>query len=94
MSIVTIRRCDVCGEVVDKNEHQFWTVGVYASCTDHMSSPAMAKYEAPFKSINVCRKCLENMGIVPKVVTKAAPSDEPSIEDLVRDIVRLVREDD
>jgi len=94
MSVTIVRTCDVCGKVIDYSKEQFWTVGVYFQGSDHMQSPAVSRSATEFKTINACRKCVEGMGIVPRAETKGVISAPPTIESLVRDIVRLAREDD
>ncbi len=89
MSTTTIYKCDKCG-AEQLNRSQFWTVGVKAYCIDN---PYGGSYEdAGFVSaahkMEVCRPCLESFGI--NVQKREAPPVQPtpSLEDLIREIVR------
>jgi len=81
MSIVTNYVCDKCGNIAH-DPNQFWTIGVTAKCQDRLYSNYVI---APME---VCRKCLESLGIFPSKETKAAPEySPPTLEDLIIDIV-------
>ena len=85
--ITTIYKCDRC-EKTQENGNQFWTVSVtvlhYGSNQSFTSSD---------KFIQVCRECLEELGIH----RQERPLDErppaPSIEDLIKEIISRCKED-
>ena len=90
MSVQIIYRCDRCGAEQEKAE-QFWTVSIGAnegtfapSCTQLVSG----------KSIQVCRSCLEELGIYDhrSDEKKANAPPAPSVENLILQILELVGE--
>jgi len=83
MSITTIYKCDKCGNEQD-NGKQFWHVGI-TIFTQYIS-----KYTE--QEIDVCRPCLESLGInVPEEKAQTLPPP-PTVEDLIREIISLVQE--
>lgn len=88
MTVRTLYICDRCGNEQDKAA-QFWTVGVTANCGELR----MSTYFVPGKYIQVCRPCLDNMGVLVKEKPKDQESPQPpTVEDLVREIIQLCSE--
>ena len=84
MSVKTIYKCDKCGTEQD-NDTQFWTVGVTAN---HGLKPNTCFVTG--KSMQVCRPCLEGFGLfVQKRPDIPTPSKEPSIEEMIREIIEM-----
>ena len=82
--IQTIYKCDKCGHEQHTPE-QFWTVGVTADCW------GMGSKFVPDKSLQVCRPCLEHLGIYPRQKTIESPTyAPPSLEELIREILARV----
>ena len=86
--ITTIYKCDKCGNEQNDND-QFWTVGITARTKWHQSMDDIVK------SIQVCRPCLESLGIY---VTQTKKKDEPlpappTIEELIREIIERCSDD-
>ena len=78
--ITTIYKCDKCGNEQNNNNH-FWTVGITAT-TSQSSSGTF-----PIKSMNVCRLCLESLGVyVTKKADEPLPAP-PTVEELIREII-------
>lgn len=85
--IVTIYKCDRCGAEQGSRE-QFWTVGVSASC-----SLALPPHEPYKKQIQVCRPCLDVLGIfVKEGATDDSVRHVPSVEELIREIIERCSE--
>ena len=74
--------CDRCKSEQLTGE-QFWTVRVQVN-TIH--SAASAYDTGP--SVQWCRACVENMGILPKHKDGGMVSPLPTIEEMIREIVR------
>ena len=83
MAVKHIYICDKCGhEQSDTN--QFWTVGVTAN---HATCPKEEFVDGKF--MQVCRPCLESFGIHVRHKQKdETPPPIPTVEDLIRDLVR------
>ena len=81
MAIITIYKCDKCGAEQSTNE-QFWYLAVAYKCLH------LGYGESKTKGINVCRKCLESLGINATPQTKESPEySPPTIEELIAEIV-------
>jgi hypothetical protein len=82
MSIKTEYKCDRCG-VAQATAVQFWEVGVTANCID-----ATFKNDSFVcgKRMQVCRTCLEILGIHTQKREPDAPAP-PTIEELILEIV-------
>ncbi len=78
--------CDLCGAQQDTNR-QFWNVKVHASCAEVRREEHY--YDSPAKQVECCRKCLEEkLGLHVSEKTRQIDGyKEPTIEDLVRQIV-------
>ena len=90
MSIQTIYRCDRCGAEQEEAE-QFWTVSIGVNEGTHAPSCTQLVLG---KSIQVCRSCLEELGIYDhrSDATKAKAPPVPSVENLILQILELVEE--
>lgn len=89
MSYKTIYTCDKCGKE-QLTMDQFWTVGVSANCATYPATNFVTG-----KFLQVCRPCLESFGIhVQQRPANVPPAPEPpSLEDLIREIVRRATEE-
>ena len=81
--IITIYKCDKCSNE-QNTDNQFWTVGITAT-TSQSSSGAL-----PIKSINVCRPCLESLGINVTKKKDVPLPEPPTIEELIRVIREII----
>jgi hypothetical protein len=83
--IKTLYECDMCGKVQEVST-QFWDVGVTAKANSSLIN------HAPFVTppLQVCRSCLEDMGIYVKESNpkKPDPLTPATLEDLIIEIVR------
>lgn len=84
MSHTITYRCDKCAH--EQHDHdQFWALSVsihpWASSGETSTS---------IKKMDLCRRCVEDLGMLPPAYDRKppAPPAPPSIEDIVRDIVR------
>ena len=81
MAIITIYKCDKCGDEQSTPE-QFWKLSVIYK---HLGTGCCVNET---KGINVCRKCLESLGINATPKTKESPKYSPlTIEELIAEIV-------
>jgi len=83
--ITTIYKCDKCGAEQTNND-QFWSITVFVE-------NASVNYRKGWQGIQVCRSCLGSLNIFPtktKASDPAAPP--PTLEDLIREIVRSEQE--
>ncbi len=79
--VTIIYKCDKCG-VNQDNADQFWTVGVTAMCYGYDASSFLRD-----KSLQVCRPCLELLGIhVMEKEGETLPTP-PTVEELIREII-------
>jgi len=86
--VKTIYTCDKCGKTVDHPKEQMWTLGVVVREGFHGSFYDCKPGET---DIQVCRPCLELLGIHRSPDIKPggiALPPPPSLEDLIREIVR------
>ena len=82
MAITTIYKCDKCGAEQSTNV-QFWLLNV---SYQELSTSYGKSYT---KGINVCRKCLESLGInASKIVRESPEYSPPTIEELIAEIVQ------
>ena len=88
MSVNVTYICDKCG-AEQKTFTQFWDIGF--TFKEHRHGQSMDVTFAPkSQKISVCRKCLEEMGLVPKTVEPKLPTVQAiTVEDLVREIVSI-----
>lgn len=84
MSHRNIYTCDTC-KAEQPTRDQFWYVGVYANTNGAYRND----YESPVAQIEVCRVCLEKLGIHDgrPVEQKAAEPAPTTVEDLVRELI-------
>lgn len=101
MSIEVIHKCDRCKEVIpDANNsfkaiNQFWEVGIVTLCKSNTSgSLNMVNRHLPSNvKIEVCRPCLESIGMLPKEVPKGEkPIVPPTLEERIIEIVEIYME--
>ena len=87
----TFFTCDRCGEgweVVDPKDPQRWQVSIGLDCMP-ISSPYVHTPILP--NAHWCRKCVVEMGLLDghdKEPRDISPATPPSIEDIIREIVR------
>ena len=82
--IKTTYICDKCGGEQESRE-QFWSIGVWASHTGGYSEGVQEHK----KSIQVCRPCLESLGVHVLAETKKKPEYvERSTEDILRELIQ------
>lgn len=82
MSVQTTYTCDRCGAKQD-TYNQFWVVSVRVTSFDALPS----NYDRG-KSAHWCRACCEMYGILPHTKECTVITPEPTLEDLIREIVR------
>lgn len=83
MAIVVTRTCDKCNCNVDNNS-QLWEIGVSAK----LASPMYVPSDSSLPRIQVCRQCLEELGIhVRKETVMPEGHKPPTTEELIREIV-------
>lgn len=82
MGIATIYKCDKCGNEQSTPE-QFWKLGLTARCMSLGGSHATNDINCMY----VCRPCLEALGIYVRQPKADAPPP-PTLEDIIREIVR------
>lgn len=85
--ITTIYKCDICGLEQDDNK-QFWTVGVTASYQGYSSMSFVEN-----KYLEVCRPCLESLGIYVQKKKDDSLPNPPTIEELIREIIARCSDD-
>ena len=83
--ITTIRTCDRCKKEVEEKD-QLWNIAINYQCY-----PKPAESYLPPK-VQWCRPCMEEMGLLGEkfqsTVHNPIPSPAPTLEELVREIVR------
>jgi len=85
MSKKTIYTCDRCG-ADQETRNQFWALRVQVK---HFDNPL--DWDPAYSEMEVCRSCLEHLGIHPSPATKASPDyNPPSTEELIREILSRV----
>ena len=85
--IKTTYICDRCNAEQATRE-QFWSIGVWASGSGSYDDRA----NIDKRSIQVCRPCLEALGVHVQAVTKAAPAFvERTTEDILRELIERVQ---
>lgn len=82
MSVQTTYTCDRCGAKQDTHQ-QFWNVAVRVWSFDSLPT----SYDMGPKN-QWCRSCCEMFGILPHTKERTVITPEPTIEDLIREIVR------
>ena len=89
---VAAHTCEKCG-AEQLSSDQFWHVGVIANTIDYDLAHAHNRYFVKDKIIEVCRPCLESFGIHVQQEEQATPPlSYPTIEELIRQIVEMVKE--
>jgi len=83
MSVTTIYKCDRCHGEQD-TPVQFWNVGVVVTAW----AGREYRKEYPDKTMDVCRSCCENMGLVMRLPKHPELTPPPTLEDLIREIVQ------
>lgn len=83
MAIITNYICDKCNDS-QVTPQQFWTLGLHLN----------HNFSNPYKTINLCRNCLESFGIHATDETKKSPDYNPpkTVEDLFREIIEIVNQ--
>jgi len=89
MSTKIIKSCDRCGIEVSGDD-QFWRVGIRAVC-DKIIRFEDAGFVDSRHAMDVCRPCLELMGIHVLKRDNTPPPQAPSLEELIREICRQER---
>ena len=85
--IKTVYICDRCNAEQATRE-QFWSIGVWASI--HGAQDSTSSIDK--RSLQVCRPCLEALGVHVQAVTKAAPRYvERTTEDILRELIERVQ---
>lgn len=82
MSVKTIYTCDKCKAEQTSND-QFWVVGIKAHTVDYKNDSFV-----PGKQMEVCRPCLELLGIHAMKKEGVVTPAPPTIEDLIVEIIR------
>ena len=86
MSTITNYKCDKCGNIQHTAE-QFWTVGVKARTIASQQQVYDSSFSLP--PMEVCRKCLESLGLYPtKKTVEAEGYAPPTLEELIIEIVQ------
>lgn len=96
MSVIKIFKCDLCGDekittgVHGRTPNQFWKVGVTAKPLNESGRDYNNYAITP---LEVCRPCLETLGIYVQEKTKELETHKPpTLEELIVDLVRRERE--
>lgn len=85
--VKTTYTCDMCKTEAD-NANQFWTVGVFAKCDyGRYVQPEEFVYAVENRQMQVCRACLESLGIHVKEKRVDASTPPVTTEDLIRQIL-------
>ena len=82
MSVVITYTCDRCGHT-QNNSDQMWRTGVFIG---HINYPVGEQNAAIW-----CRKCIESVGLLPPnppLVTEATQPKKPTLEELIRELIR------
>ena len=90
MSVKTIYTCDKCG-AEQLSAEQFWTVGVWAIHSVN-NLPTNPSEFVQNKSMQVCRPCLELLGIHVKTKPGAEIATPPTVEELIREILERAQQ--
>ena len=81
--ISIIYKCDKCG-AEQNTKNQFWELSV---TTTHLGSPFLETTKCT-KPYQVCRKCLEHMGIyTQKSIKESTEFNPPTIEKLLKEVI-------
>ena len=90
MSVLTNYICDKCGAVQHRPD-QFWEIGVSARQKGTYGN-AYGSSDTP--TMDVCRSCLEGLGIHAQAETKASSEySPPTVESLILQIIERCQED-
>lgn len=85
MAIKTTWTCDKCGHSQDTGA-QMWGIRLHVNHMTYDDGPSSSKHDALW-----CRDCTEGAHLLPpydKDETKHIPPVPPTLEDLIREIVR------
>ena len=80
--IVTTYTCDNC------KHSQESAVGMWEMGITVYSATYFSDYKSPIRKALWCRKCVEELGLLPQQVAKEVPKEPLKFEDLIREIVR------
>lgn len=84
MSVKTVYICDRCG-IEQDTPTQFWKVKVFVD--SYQYSKPKSQWEPGRHEVDWCRKCVEDMHLLPKPKDEARELPKaPTIEELVVDI--------
>jgi len=87
--IKTTYICDRCSAEQDTRD-QFWSIGIWASHNGFGCSDSAQEHK---RSIQVCRPCLESLGVHVQAETKAKPGHvERTTEDILRELLERVQQ--
>lgn len=76
--------CDKCKEQIGKRE-EMWTA--YCGAAPHNGTIQREVLYIPVeRKIEVCRPCLDGMGLSPEKRKYTAPANPPTLEDLITEI--------
>ncbi len=85
MAIVTIYNCDNCEHSQD-NKDQMWYIGIAIRAT---AGYTVLNGTDIKKEHLWCRKCIENLGLLPPTDKKReVPPPPPTFEDLLREVIQ------
>lgn len=90
--IKTTYICDKCKNEQDTHS-QFWTLGIWArhDGEKYESNSDMQRASINGRSIQVCRPCLESLGVHVQAETKKQPAYvERTTEDILRELIERV----
>lgn len=86
--IKTICVCDRCA-AEQETRNQFWTIGVWASHNGEAYNESLKEHK---RSIQVCRNCLEALGVnVTRETAAKANYVERTTEDILRELIERVQ---
>ncbi len=87
MGVEITYRCDRCNEV--KEQADCWRVQVQVRC----ASSAVSHFDNNGQQKLWCRSCCITVGIFMPLIRPDMEAPKPTIEDVVRDIVREVQQE-
>lgn len=86
MTTTTIYKCDKCG-VEQSTDQQMWDVGVFVTHKPEGYKYTETNYIPKRIQADWCRKCVENVGLLPSDKPKDVEQPKPAtLEDMVREI--------
>lgn len=87
MGIKTEYVCDNCGHTQNTSE-QMWEVGIACRHLDGVGAPGWERHAVKQKNALWCRECVLKAGILVQPRPIKYTESEPTLEDLIREIVR------